>query len=260
MSEMEDGFKRMDQRFEVLTNILNPFNSAPVYYIDTVNSTMKLAEEYFSSNPFVSGSVFMAGMQTSGRGRVPGRTWQAGKDKNLLFTLVLKKSEMVKNPLPLAIGLGISKYLEKHHQLKPEIKWPNDIYINGKKIAGIIIESRQGLFNIGIGININQTEFSPSISKTATSLSIEKNNAFNLISELVFVLSELKIVLGNSSWQDEINSRLHNIGKEVSLNQGSPGQDKIITGVIEGIGTSGQLLLQTKGFLKEIYSGEITPS
>ncbi len=245
------------EELKIITNISNPFNNASVYYIETVNSTMKLAEDFSSIQHVPSGTVFFAGMQTAGRGRVPGRVWDAVKDKNLLFTLVLTKSEMGSNPLPVVVGLGLSKYLEKYHKIKPEIKWPNDIYVCGKKIAGIIIESRKGLFNIGIGLNINQNKFPKSISETATSLFIEKNNAFNLISELVSVLSELKIVLGNNSWQDEINSRLYNIGNEVSVSTGIPGKEGIVTGVIEGIGFHGQLLLRSKGSLIEIYSGEI---
>lgn len=244
---------------KVIINVSNLFNDAPVFYIDKTESTMIFAKEYGSSNPIVSGSVFMAGMQIGGRGRVPGRKWESVKEKNLLFTLVISKKEMGVNPLPIVVGLGISMYLEKHHQLKPQIKWPNDIYIIGRKIAGIIIESRKGLFNIGIGININQNEFPKSISKTATSLSIEKNNAFNLILELELILTELKDVLGNSNWQNEINSRLYNIGKAVSVSTGIPGEEKKVTGIIEGIGSHGQLLLHSKGCLKEIYSGEIAP-
>jgi BirA family transcriptional regulator, biotin operon repressor / biotin---[acetyl-CoA-carboxylase] ligase len=240
-----------------ITEILNPFKNAPVYYIETTLSTMKLAEEYCSSNSPVSGSVFMAGVQTAGRGRVPGRIWEAVKDKNLLFTLVLRKGEIGINPLPIVVGLGLSKYLEKNHQLEPKIKWPNDIYIKGRKMAGIIIESRKGLFDIGIGININENEFPKSISETATSLSIEKNNIFDLKIELELILIELKEVLGCQSWQNEISSRLYNIGREVSVNTGIPGQEKIITGYVEGIGAVGQLLLRSEGRLIGIYSGEI---
>lgn len=240
-----------------ITEIHNPFNNAPVYYIEKTLSTMTLAEEYCSCNPIVSGSVFMAGVQTGGRGRIPGRKWEAAKDKNLLFTLVLTKAELGSYPLPIVVGLGISKYLEKKHQINPEIKWPNDIYICGRKIAGIIIESRKGLFNIGIGININQTEFTQSISETATSLAIEKNTTFDLILELELILTEIKEVLGCQSWQNEVNSRLYNIGKEVSVNTGIPGEEKIVTGIVEGIGSEGQFLLRSKGDLKDIYSGEI---
>ncbi|MEA1910146.1 MAG: biotin--[acetyl-CoA-carboxylase] ligase [Spirochaetota bacterium] len=253
MSEMVDS--------KVITNVSNPFNNAPVYYIKKTLSTMKLAREYCSSSvspSILPGTVFMAGMQTAGRGRVPGRVWEAVKDKNLLFTLVLTKAEMGSNPLSIVIGLGLSKYLENYHQLKPEIKWPNDIYINGKKIAGIIIESRKGLFNIGIGININQTEFPESILDSSTSLSIEIDNEFDLFLELNLILLELKAVLSNSSWQRAINSRLYNIGKKVSVSTGIPGKEKNTTGIVEGIGSAGQLLLKSKGTLKEIYSGEVT--
>jgi BirA family transcriptional regulator, biotin operon repressor / biotin---[acetyl-CoA-carboxylase] ligase len=243
--------------FKVITNVSNPLNNAPVFYINETQSTMKLVEEYGSSNPIVSGSVFIAGKQTVGRGRIPGRKWEAKKDKNLLFTLVLSKEHMGVNPLPIVVGLGISIYLEKYHQLEPQIKWPNDIYIRGRKISGIIIESRKGIYNIGIGLNINQSEFPGFLSETATSLLIENKHTFDLYSELGSVLIELKTVLGNNLWQKEINSRLYNIGKKVSISAGITGNEEIITGIIEGVGSRGQLILNCKGSLTEIYSGEI---
>jgi BirA family transcriptional regulator, biotin operon repressor / biotin---[acetyl-CoA-carboxylase] ligase len=246
-------------KIKKIAEIQNSFKNAPVYYIDETTSTMKLAEDYCSSNSTISGMVFIAGSQTAGRGRVPGRKWETVKDQNLLFTIVLSKADMGVNPLSVIVGLGIAEYLEKHHKIKPEIKWPNDILVNGRKIAGIIIESRKGLYNIGIGININQTEFLKSISETATSLSIEKNNKFDPILELQLILAELKEVLNINSWHNEISSRLFNIGKEVSVNTGIPGKEEIVIGVIEGIGSHGQLLIRSKGCLKEIYSGEMGP-
>ena len=241
-----------------IENISNPFNKAPVYYIEKTLSTMKLAEEYCSSSiPVASGTVFMAGVQTAGRGRIPGRVWEASKDKNLLFTLILSGEEIGGNPLPIVVGLGISKYLEKHHQVKSTIKWPNDILVCGRKIAGVIIESKSNFFNIGIGLNINQKEFPDSIVSSATSLSIEKNKNFDLLSELELILKEIKEILVLGSWHKEITARLHNLGKEVSITTGIPGQEKTITGTIEGLGTAGQLLLRSEGSLLEIFSGEI---
>ena len=219
---------------------------------------MKLAEEYCSSSvPIFSGTVFMAGMQTAGRGRVPGRVWEASKDKNLLFTLILSRAEAGGSPLPIVVGLGISKYLEKYNNVKSEIKWPNDILVGGRKIAGIIIESKNNFFNIGIGLNINQTEFPNSIIHTAASLSIEKNKKFDLLSELELVLIEIKEVLVLDSWQKDVTARLYNPGEEVSINTGIPGQERTTTGIIEGIGSGGQLLLMSEGSLLEIFSGEI---
>ena len=237
-----------------LTEIINPFDNAPVLYIEQTLSTMKLAE---SAGEAASGTVYLAGMQTAGRGRIPGRVWEGAKNKNLLFTLVLPAAKLAVKPLSVVVGLGIALYLEKYQNLYPSIKWPNDIYINDRKIAGIIIESRKGLYNIGIGININQTEFPINIESSATSLAIEKSNSFNLYSELENVLVQLEKTLFLDSWHKEISSRLYNIGKEVVLSIGIPGEEKKIKGVIEGIGVSGQLFLRKEGELLEIYSGEV---
>jgi len=237
-----------------IPEMINPFDNAPVFYIEQTLSTMKLAENAAEIAP---GTVYLAGMQTSGRGRSPGRIWEGAKNKNLLFTLVLPAAKLAVKPLPVVVGLGIALYLEKYHNLHPSIKWPNDIYINDRKIAGIIIESRKGLYNIGIGININQTVFPESIESSATSLSIEKNTSFELYSELEYILIQLKKALSLDSWHREISSRLYNVGKEVVLSIGIPGEEKRVKGGIEGIGTSGQLLLRKEGELLEIYSGEV---
>ena len=120
-----------------------------------------------------------------------------------------------------------------------------------------IIFKDHGCFYIGIGININQKEFPDLLLRTATSLAIEKNLTFGLFSELESILHQLKETLVHDLWNNEITARLHNFGKEVSINTGIPGQEEIITGIIEGIGTAGQLLLRGEGSLLEIFSGEI---
>ena len=237
-----------------IPEIINPFYNAPVFYIEQTLSTMKLAENTAEIAP---GTVYFAGMQTAGRGRIPGRVWEGAKNKNLLFTLVLPAAKPGVKPLPIIVGLGIALYLEQYHNLHPSIKWPNDIYLNDRKIAGIIIESRKGLYNIGIGININQIELPENIESSATSLAIEKSNSFILYSELENVLIQLKKALSMNSWHKEISSRLYNIGKEVVLSIGIPGEEKKIKGVVEGLGVSGQLLLRKEGELLEIYSGEV---
>ena len=245
------------QELRKIDNITNPFNNAPVYYTDETPSTMKLAESFSSSSAPPNGTVISAGIQTAGRGRIPGRVWEASRDKNLLFTIILSKSDIGNIPLPIVAGLGISRYLENYHQLESKIKWPNDIFVQSRKISGIIIDSRKGLFNIGIGININQTKFTDSISGSATSLSILKNRSFDLFIELELILAELKAVLSSGKWQKDVTSRLYNIGKEVSIITGVPGQENIISGNIQGIGSGGQLILKNNGKLLEIFSGEI---
>ncbi len=237
-----------------ITEIDNPFNNAPVYYVEQTGSTMHLSEKAVGIIP---GTVFSAGMQTAGRGRLQGRVWEGEKNNNLLFTLVLSGEEVNGKALPIRVGLGIALYLEKYHQLSAAVKWPNDIYINGRKVAGIIIESRKKLYNIGIGLNVNQIGFPEAIASSATSLALEKNISFNLYTELELVLVALKKALTLDSWQKDINTRLYGLDKEVILNTGVPEKEKKVKGLIEGIGGAGQLLLRSEGSLLEICSGEL---
>lgn len=251
-------------KIRVIRNISNPFNEAPVYYIDKTGTTMKLARDYCrmelkksSLCSSLSGTVFMADLQTHGRGRIPGRIWQASKGKNLLFTLILSGADMGENPLPVVVGLGISRYLKNRHGISSSIKWPNDILVGGKKLSGIIIESGKNYYNIGIGININQINFPESIVSSATSVSLEKNQSFNIQAELESILKNLKAVLRSDSWNIEVNSMLYRVGEKISMSTGIPGHEKIITGIVKGVGSMGQLLLEDGSVINEIYSGEL---
>lgn len=220
-------------KIRVIKNISNPFNEASVYYIDKTETTMKLARDYCGMElkkgslcSSLSGTVFMAASQTHGRGRIPGRIWQAAMGKNLLFTLILSGTDMGENPLPVVVGLGISNYLKNRHGINSAIKWPNDILVGGKKLSGIIIESGNNYYNIGIGININQNNFPESIVSSATSVSLEKNQSFNIQAELESILKHLKAVLRSDSWNIEVNSRLYRVGKKISMSTGIPGHEK----------------------------------
>lgn len=120
------------------------------------------------------GTVVTATEQSAGRGR-QGRTWTAPPGKALLYSAVLRPLEERHAMLPLAVPLAVSKAAE---ELQPEIecrvKWPNDVLIEGKKLAGILIEARpqDGWAVIGVGLNltISRDEFPPELKDRATSI------------------------------------------------------------------------------------------
>ena len=111
------------------------------------------------------GFVVCADFQTSGRGQ-QGTSWESGKNKNLLFSLLLYPKHILANEqflISQAVSIGIKQVLDKYAD-SISIKWPNDIFWNDRKIAGILIEnSLQGTHIkhsiVGIGLNVNQTEF-----------------------------------------------------------------------------------------------------
>ncbi len=234
----------------------NSFNGAPVLYVEQTESTMILAREI---KP-VHGTVIMAGFQSAGRGRIPGRRWMGEKNKNLLCTLILdvEKVPVRKIPLPLIIGLGLALYLEQAHSVKPLIKWPNDVLVSGKKISGIIIEQTRNYSLVGIGLNLNQVSFPEALRFKATSVLKETGMRCNPEEELFFVLNGIYSALNLENPAAAIKKRLFARGREIVFIPGDPVQGKRIKGILSGIAPDGTILIQLdNGRTVSSASGEI---
>ena len=124
------------------------------------------------------GDVFTADYQTAGRGRLDHK-WLSPPKTNLIMSVVLSVEGLVPDQvatLPLVVGLAVCKSFVSLFPLPssliPLLKWPNDVLIGGKKLAGILCERHGDNVIIGIGVNVNQTEFAPEIADRATSLSL----------------------------------------------------------------------------------------
>ena len=154
-----------------------------------IGRTFVYAEELSSTNTFLmdkkngynhSGTVVIAERQTAGRGR-KDRVWYSAPDSNLTFSILLTNNKILAGNSSLinfAASLAIASSIENLFQLKTEVKWPNDVLINGKKTSGILIESssqgnRIERFVIGIGINVNQPSFQGTFNYPPTSIRIE---------------------------------------------------------------------------------------
>ncbi len=120
------------------------------------------------------GTVVTAGEQSAGRGR-QGRTWTAPPGKALLYSAIVRPLEERHTMLPLAVPLAVCEAAE---QLGPDldckVKWPNDIHVEGRKLAGVLIEARpqDGWAVVGVGLNlsISGEEFPPELRDTAISI------------------------------------------------------------------------------------------
>jgi len=120
------------------------------------------------------GTVVTAAEQTAGRGR-QGRTWTAPPNKALLYSAIVRPLEERHMMLPLAVPLAVCEAAEElNPNLECKVKWPNDILIDGRKLAGVLIEARpqDGWAVIGIGLNlsISREEFPPELRDSAVSL------------------------------------------------------------------------------------------
>ena len=115
---------------------MNPF-MAPVYYYARIDSTLQAARTCLAEG-CPDGTFIYAGYQTAGRGRIAGRQWLSPAGENLLGTLILKQP--ASTDFTLRIGLAVSLTLDSFlpSAVRTAVKWPNDIFINGKKTAGIL--------------------------------------------------------------------------------------------------------------------------
>ncbi len=146
--------------------------------LDTVGSTNDIAWEY-ASNPDNDGLCVLAENQTKGRGR-RGRSWQSAAGQSILCSVLLADNRQSAAMISLAVSLAAAEAIRLASGLSPVIKWPNDILIDGRKIAGILVESKaykhRTAFVAGIGINVhqNQTFFDQiDLDYPATSIDIE---------------------------------------------------------------------------------------
>lgn len=149
-----------------------------IIHLSDIDSTNNFAAKLLSQNLCQNGAVIMADVQTQGKGQ-RGNVWLSESGKNLLSSFVFKPDNLsVENQIALtwATSLSLLETLRKFN-IEALIKWPNDIFVGGKKIAGILIEnqlqgSKISCSIIGIGLNINQTFFE---DLNATSLFLETN-------------------------------------------------------------------------------------
>jgi len=144
------------------------------------------------------GTVVVAEEQTAGRGRF-GRQWISEKSVGIYSSTLLRPplSPAAAPILTLAAGVAVCRALRSVTGLSPDIRWPNDVLLNGKKVSGILTEMQAELDRmhavvLGIGINVNQREMPPEIRAIATSLRIETGVVHSRPQVLVAMLKELE--------------------------------------------------------------------
>lgn len=143
------GFPQLE-----MISLANPFGAGYLWYVPTVGSTMDLARELAGAGA-PPGTVVLAGAQTRGRGRPSsGKSpWISPPGQSLSMTLILD-ADVTPAPLSLRAGLGVCRYIEEVWHLPARIKWPNDIYLAGRKVGGILVESEKNRMYLGIGVNL----------------------------------------------------------------------------------------------------------
>jgi BirA family biotin operon repressor/biotin-[acetyl-CoA-carboxylase] ligase len=185
------------------------------------------------------GTVVTATEQTAGRGR-QGRTWTAPPGKALLYSAVLRPLDERHLLLPLAVPLAVCEAAE---ELEPgiqcQVKWPNDVWIDGRKLAGVLIEAKpqDGWAVIGVGLNLSiaPNEFPPELRDTAVSLLGPIEGAAKVLCRHLDHWVEASRNETLSAWRSRDALR----GREISWDGGS--------GVADGIEDSGDLVVVAAG-------------
>lgn len=175
------------------------------------------------------GTLITAEFQTRGKGR-GSNVWQSAQGENIMFSLILRpKGETAKiSLLPLMAALAVAQAIETVLQRKPEIKWPNDVMIDRKKVCGILLESAISGSSVeyvllGIGLNVNQTVFPQELATLATSLRLSAGQLFSraeVMAELAKKLDEWYLAFCNGKYDailDGWRSYADLLGKEISF-------------------------------------------
>jgi BirA family biotin operon repressor/biotin-[acetyl-CoA-carboxylase] ligase len=209
------------------------------------------------------GTVVVAEEQTAGRGRLK-RAWLSPKG-SIALSIIFHPTPAQLPSLIMVASLAVVHSIEKVSGLKSQIKWPNDVLINGKKVCGILIESDvrgsvvdYAVIGIGLNVNLNTADF-PEIAATATSISQELGGEISrreMIRCLLEEVEDLYLALskGDSVFQ-EWRERLVTLGKEVEVSSGQTSYK----GIAESVASNGSLFLrQPDGSLIKIVAGDVS--
>ena len=213
------------------------------------------------------GSVVMAGTQTSGRGR-RGHTWYSPEATGLYVSVVLTPGrtrgarERAVALLTLAAGVALSEGVERMTGLSPAIKWPNDLLVGRRKLAGILAEASGGdAVILGFGINVGRMSYPRELEARATSLENELGRPIDradlLAASLVALSRRYEDLLAGrfdailDAWRLRAPS---SVGSRVEW--ATPGGHRM--GVTAGIDDLGALLVQTGDRVERIVAGELT--
>jgi len=232
-------------------------------YSDEVDSTnaLLLSNKDFAQN----GTVLLAEFQSAGRGR-KDRTWVSNAGQNLTFSILLKGEfhDHKANLINLGTSVAVAQSIENLYQLNVELKWPNDILVNKKKIAGILIESSSkgnkiNKIVIGVGVNVNQPNFPGKFEIQPTSVRREFKEIVSRERLLSEILNNFEVILNqlNSETKKVLNdwrNRAKLIGEKIKIVE----EDKTKIGIFEDINEHGFLILRIGDKKELIHFGDVS--
>lgn len=234
-------------------------------FLDEVDSTNNEGKRQ-ANNGCKSRLLIICNNQTAGKGRL-GRSWQAEKNAGIYMSMVLRPEIIPQeaSQITLVTGIAVMKAINNVTGLNTKIKWPNDIILNGKKIVGILTEMNAEMEKInyvvvGIGINVNNSEFNNDIQDKATSLYIESKRKYkrsDIINEFIKTFDAYYDKFCNEGFEvlvKEYNKNCANVGKAVK----TVGGKMEVKGIAKGVNNKGELLIENENQIFNVLSGEVS--
>lgn len=247
----------------LITEGLNTrFIGQNLLYYPNLTSTMDIARRQ-AMKKAPEGTAVIADRQTRGKGRL-NRTW-ISPEGNIAVSIILYPTKKYLPSLTIMASLAVLNSIGTITELKCQLKWPNDVLINGKKVCGILLESQSKTdkvvyATIGFGINVNmKLKDYPEIAPVATSLSDEIGGSVSrlaLIRNLLMEVEKLYLKLkSGQSLLEEWQKNLITIGKHIHVRSG----ENIFEGIAESVAADGGLMLRCfDGKLMKFMAGDVT--
>jgi len=271
-SKQNIGYRLVDSSklplpWEIKDNLNAEFLGKRVYYFDTIDTTQNFAIK-IASNGNENGTVIIAKKQTGGRGRIK-RKWKSPVGGIWMSIIIYPKFDVSFTTLvPIATSVALSIAIEKILKIKPELKWPNDVTLKGKKVAGILIDTsmvsnkiEQMVIGIGINFKIKPNELVNSIKKTpnfygVTTLTKKNEIALPLIQQFLQELENVFRLINArriKKIKEEWTKRSSTIGKNISVIT----DDGNLRGKAIKIDNEGGLIISRGKTTKRILVGDV---
>lgn len=253
---------------EIASNLKTSFIGKHISFYKEIDSTNNIAKE-FASKGAKEGFAVVADYQKKGKGRL-GRRWESPAGVNIYTSIILRPdiSPVFAPQLTLVAAVAVAETISKYLNKTAEVKWPNDILINSKKVSGILIEMNSEMDKInfiviGTGVNLNMTQkmFPDDIRAIATSLKQETGRDISRTDFIQMLYLNLEtwykkylkhgFAPVRTAWTDYFAMA----GKTVRVQQ----TGKTVEGIALGIDDDGALLLREEnGHIAKIISGDVT--
>ncbi len=200
-----------------------------IEHYETIDSTMRAAAGR------ALGTVVLAEQQTAGQGRY-GRSWYSEAGSGIYLSIVLRPARL----LTMALGLATAETITGATGIVCDLRWPNDVMVGGRKVAGILVQLSDGVAIGGIGINVNQSAFPRELAQLATSLRIHAGHAFSrmdILEALIPAVERFREMPDDAILRLFPEASSYARGRRVVVDQ----PDGIIEGVTAGLTDAGYL-------------------